>query len=104
MNNRVVRFAFYLIVLILIIKLVQSNPSRDDYNLWISKQFTNNTEYEFLQGIVNIVSEPILNASTVHTDYIICSVFETDLSSVGASKIKVIGVLGYFIPLSSNEY
>lgn len=101
--GKLIRFAFYGVLLFAIVKFVQDNPTREEYNDWMSSQVTGETQNVFIQGLVDIVSEPILNSSTTHTDYVVFSIFETDLSLLGLENMRVLGILGQFIPLSNNE-
>jgi hypothetical protein len=100
MGNRIFRYIVYAIILILFISLVAANPTRDEYNGWVAEQVMEGTQNVIIQGLVNLISEPILNTSTTHTDYIIFSIYETDLSLLGVENIKVIGIWNHFIPLS----
>jgi hypothetical protein len=101
--GKLIRFAIYGVIFFTIFKFVQENPSREEYNDWISGQVTGETQNLLIQSLVNIISEPVLNSSTTHTDYVLFSIYETDLSVIGMDKIKVIGILGQFIPLSNSS-
>jgi hypothetical protein len=99
MRNKLFRYVVYAFILILFISLIGANPTRDEYNRWVAEQITEGTQNVVIQGLVNLVSEPLLDSSTTHTDYIIFSVYETDLSLLGVENIKVIGIWNQFILL-----
>jgi hypothetical protein len=100
LRNWLFRYFVYALILIFFISLIGANPTREEYNHWVTEQVMDG-QNSIVQGIVNWVSEPILNATTTQTDYIIFSIYETDLSLLGIENIVVIGIWNQFIPISA---
>ncbi len=96
------KIAIYIVILLGLLKMYDSNPEKDDYIHWISEQATKETENILIKGIVSVIAEPVLDSATTQKDFLVFSIFETDLTGYGMEKIKVVGVLGQFLPISST--
>ena len=110
----VLALALVVIVLGLSIALVLSNPTMDDYLLFVegelakaidrSDQTHGSREQAMLKSIFRSHSHELMNTAvrphTVQRNWAVMSVYET---SIFESRILVLGIAGYFIPLKGID-
>jgi hypothetical protein len=83
--------------------LTKTNPPRADYVDWINHKATDKSSNILKKGIFSFAGKSIFDMGTTETDYFIFTIYKTDFSSVGMGKVKCIGVLDKFIPISSKK-
>ena len=110
----------YLLIALLCIGLNVTNPSKTDFiefaSTHIKKKYpdlnfkpeSNATDLEkIISGLGNTMITNFLNEGTTRKDYVVFSIYELDMKlardfGVETKNIKVLGVSGNFIPLTSE--
>lgn len=110
----VLQLGIVVLVLAMSIALVLSNPTMDDYLLFVERELGNamdrsdvghsTREQAMLKSIFRSHSHELMDTAvrphTVRHNWAVMSVYET---SVLDSRIVVLGVAGYFIPLKGID-
>lgn len=89
-----------IIAILILILLAVTNPSKDDFSTWLKEKMQSSSENVLTKGVVSLFGSTIIENSTTSTDYILFSVYDFKL---GGKKVKIIGILHNFIPVSSTE-
>ena len=108
----------YILIALLCIGLHSTNPSKTDFiefaSIQIKKKYpeldfkpeSSATSLEkLMSGFGNAMVSNYLTESTTQKDYLIFSIFEVDMKlardfGIKESNVKVLGVVGKFLPLS----
>ncbi|MBC6972775.1 hypothetical protein H9I32_10345 [Bacillus sp. Xin] len=86
-----------LIVLLIIAAI--TNPSKESFVSWITEKLKEQTN-GFAGFGIDLIGNKLISSATTTSNYVFFSVFDTYLSKT--ENIKVLGVFGNFIPLSSG--
>ncbi len=85
----------FLILAALAFCLAATNPDKDDFVSWTKGRLAGGSQ-DTLTRVGAALAAPTLGAMTEVRDYVVCSVFETD---VLGKKQTTLGILGTFIRL-----
>ena len=89
-----------LIVLLLIsILLVVTNPTRDDFYAWADKKARNESVSQLEGALARIIKTPMLRIATVRNDYVLFSIFTVKIDE---NKDVYIGILKQFIRIKNT--
>ena len=84
---------------VLAVVLFGTNPTQDEYVSWLKQQATNQAAGgEFGRALMSIFGGPIFNLSTTREDFLLFSIYQTDLGN--GAKINVLGLLHHFVPIN----
>ncbi|MFW5790130.1 MAG: DUF4359 domain-containing protein [Bacillota bacterium] len=99
------RTSQFLILLILIIMILMAvtNPGLDDYANWITEQSNGETSSQLENLISNFVGEPMIKRTTRRDNYIIFSVYETEIPDSDEERSRTIGIFGNFFVLNNSD-
>jgi hypothetical protein len=88
-----------LVIVVLIILMVVTNPNKDAYTHWSKEQLKNQSTFELVDLGIDYFAPTLIDSSTQVHDYIIFSIFETTFLD---NHHKTIGIFKNFIPLSQG--
>lgn len=92
----------YLAALIIVIVLISTNPSKEDFANWAvqidSKTHPNSKEVA-KKALLLPFAKLIIDSGTDRKNFLICSVYKNTVSN----KIEAIGILGNFIMIPENN-
>ena len=97
------RFASIIILVVVFFVLSSTNPGRAAYIDWINHKTMDESSNLLQKGILSVAGKSIFDAGTKKSDYYIFTIYETDFTDVGLGKVKSIGILNKFFPLSSTQ-
>lgn len=81
-----------------------TNPGIDDYINWVTDQNRQDASNRFEELLASFVGEPMIRTATSRDNYVIFSIFQTDMPDVnGGESSRTIGVFGNFFVLNSPE-
>ncbi len=93
-----------LLILVVMILMAVTNPGLDDYVNWVAEQSREDSSSQLERLITNFVGEPMIRSATNRDNYVIFSIYETEISDLnGDESSKTIGVFGNFFVLSSSD-
>lgn len=93
-----------LLVLIIMILMAVTNPGLDDYAAWVGDQSSEEATSQLEKLITNLVDEPMIRRTTSRDNYIIFSIYETEIPDLnGEESSKTIGVFGNFFVLNRTD-
>ena len=95
-KKRTIWFAAFMLFTLLIVIFAITNPSKGDYISWLKEEAISRSNNYLEQGMIEVLGAAVIEASTETRNYIVFSVFETNL---GNSTIIAIGVANNFIPI-----
>ncbi len=91
------------ILFLLLFLMVITNPGQADYNSWVNKNLADQMNYNS-EGVLGKALSPltdvVLNSVTDRHNYLIFSIYETNLGSTEITK--TLGVCKFFISLNSK--
>jgi hypothetical protein len=96
MNKKTQKTRSGFLLIILIVVMIVTNPSKDDFYDWASNQALENSETVIGGAITNLFVSPILKSVTVRKDYIVCSTYHVDLDD---DEIVYLGIFKQFIEI-----
>lgn len=82
------------IILILLVAAV-TNPSKEKYVTYVKETSIQQGKNIVEKGLYSLIVSPVMDLSTISHNYIIFSIFETDMGE--GNKYKVLGVFNKFI-------
>lgn len=91
---------FLIILILLAIILIITNPTKQDYVDWAKQQVVNNSNTGFEKAIVYLIGDNILNDVTTTKNFVIFSLFETNIDET--HNYITIGILKNFISLNNS--
>ncbi|WP_434579173.1 hypothetical protein [Thermoanaerobacterium thermosaccharolyticum] len=94
------RKTFLIILLLLTIILAVTNPTKQDYIDWAKQTVVNNSNSNFEKAFVDLIGGSILNDVTTTKNFVIFSLFETNID--GTQKYITVGILKNFILLNND--
>lgn len=93
-----------LFVLVIMVLMAVTNPGLDDYVNWVTAQARENASNRFEELMASFVGEPMIRAATTRNNYVIFSIYETDIPDLNDDESsKTIGVFGNFFVLNSAD-
>jgi hypothetical protein len=95
-EKRTVWFAALILFTLLLIILSITNPSKGDYISWLKEKAISRSDNYLEQGMIEVLGASVIDASTETSNFIVFSVFETN---IGNNTIIAIGVANNFIPI-----
>ncbi len=85
-------------VAVIVAVLFGTNPNQDEYVSWLKQQATSQTTGdEFGRALILIFGGPVFNLSTTRDDFLLFSIYKTDLGN--GAKIKALGLLHHFVQI-----
>lgn len=94
------RKTFLIILLFLTIILAVTNPTKQDYIDWAKQAVVNNSNSNFEKAFVDLIGGSILNDVTITKNFVIFSLFETNIDET--QKYITVGILKNFISLNDD--
>lgn len=88
-----------ILLIILIIVLVVTNPSKDDFYDWAQNQALDNSETVIGGAITNFFLSPLLKSVTVRRDYVLLSTYSIDIDG---NETIYLGVFKQFIQIKKD--
>ena len=82
---------------LMLLALVLTNPSKGEYVDWAQDAAYQQVSGGWAKGAVALFGGPVLKAATVRQNYVLFSLFQTDLG--GDNPKLVLGLFRTFIPL-----
>jgi hypothetical protein len=95
-EKRTIWFAALILFALLLIILAITNPSKGDYVSWLKEEAISRSDNSLEQGMIEVLGAAVIDASTETSNFVVFSVFETNL---GNNTIIAIGVANNFIPI-----
>lgn len=80
-----------------------TNPTQDEYVSWLKQQIikTDAGAHDALgNAMVSLFGGPLFNLSTTREDFLLFSIYTTDLGN--GAKIKALGILRHFVPMEGT--
>jgi hypothetical protein len=88
-----------LFVVLIIILMAVTNPSKNAYDEWAKSQLSSTTDNSLAKGVIELIGAPIIDQATTKSNYILFSLFQT---SYQGNTIKTIGLFNNFILISKS--
>jgi hypothetical protein len=85
-----------ILLIIIIISMIITNPSKDDFFEWINNQAIEASESSLESVLANMIVTPLLRSVTVRKDYILFSTYTIEFDE---NKTIYLGILKNFIKL-----
>ncbi|MBN2780926.1 MAG: hypothetical protein JXR21_03070 [Candidatus Marinimicrobia bacterium] len=85
-----------ILLIILVLLLVMSNPSKDDFFEWVNNQMLEQSETTLEGVLTNLLATPILKSATLRKDYVVCSLYIIELND---EKDTYLGILKRFVKI-----
>jgi hypothetical protein len=84
---------------VLAVVLFGTNPTQEEYVSWLKQQVINEHAGDgFGRALMSILGGPVLNWSTTREDFLLFSIYQTDLGN--GAKINVLGLVHHFLPIN----
>lgn len=81
--------------------LALTNPTQEDFVAWVKAKAYEKTDNPGARFLTDLLASPLVAATTQRSNWLILSVYDTQLSP-GKHK-KTIGILRSFIPLGRDK-
>lgn len=88
-----------LILIVLIVFMITSNPSKDDFYEWVNNEAIENSGSVVEGALTNLFVSPLLKSITVRKDYFF---FSTYTIEIDLDKTVYLGIFKRFIKISSD--
>jgi hypothetical protein len=88
------------IVIVLLYFLMATNPSRTEYVEWLNNKALDQSSNILEKGVISLVGKQVSDAMTTRKNYYFFSLYTTDYTDFGQSKITSIGIFNQFITIS----
>lgn len=85
-----------ILLIIIIISMIITNPSKDDFFEWINNQTIEASESSLESVLTNMIVTPLLRSVTVRKDYVLFSTYTIEFDE---DKTVFIGVFKQFIEI-----
>ena len=85
-----------ILLIIIIISMIITNPSKDDFFEWINNQAIEASESSLESVLTNMIVTPLLRSVTVRKDYILFSTYTIEFDE---DKTVFLGIFKNFIEL-----
>jgi len=82
-----------------LIILAATNPTQEDFVTWVKNQAYEQHKNPGMRFLTDLLASPLVAATTERSNYLICSLYDTELSP--DKHKKTLGILRSFIPLGS---
>lgn len=105
MKKQISAIIFTSILISLSFMALLTNPSKDDFSIWVKDQYMSQVKLEesgLAEVMMFIAGPQIVNNMTTSHDYVLFSTF--DISINDTDKIIVLGAFNNFITLSGSQY
>lgn len=90
-----------LTILALAVVMSVTKPSEEKYNSWVLEKVSDKPPSNPFKGLgLSLFGERLISEGTTMTDYGVVRLFQTEIMG---QRIKVVGVLGTFIPLGKPD-
>lgn len=90
-----------LTILALVVVMSISKPTEKKYNSWVLEKVSDKAPSNPYIGLgLSLFGERLISEGTTMTDYGVVRLFQTEIMG---QRIKVVGVLGIFIPLGKPD-
>jgi hypothetical protein len=93
-----------LLLTVIAVGMLATNPTSEEYISWLKEQVQNSRgamSDPLAKGLFALLGGPIIAASTSRANYLLFSVFNTQLDA--NHRIEVVGVVKNFVPLGSQS-
>ena len=88
-----------ILLIIIIISMIITNPSKDDFFEWINNQTIEASESSLEGVLANLIVTPLLRAATVRKDYVL---FSTYTIGFDENETVYLGIFKQFIEIKSD--
>ncbi|MCD6446546.1 MAG: hypothetical protein J7L40_00090 [Candidatus Marinimicrobia bacterium] len=85
-----------ILLIIIIISMIITNPSKDDFFEWINNQAIEASESSLESVLTNMIVTPLLRSVTVRKDYVLFSTYTIEFDE---DKTAFLGIFKNFIEL-----
>ena len=86
---------------VLVLVLALTNPTQEDFVGWVKKQAYEQHQNPGARFLADLLASPLVAATTERSNYLICSIYDTQLSP--DKHKKTLGIMRSFIPLGSSS-
>lgn len=88
-----------IILIVLIVALIVTNPTKEDFFEWIETQAIESSESTIGGALTNLFVSPLLKSITVRKDYFFCSTYTIEIDD---NKTVYLGIFRRFIEINSD--
>jgi hypothetical protein len=99
-NQSMLRRQPRILLIVLIVALIVTNPTKEDFFEWIETQAIESSESTFGGALTNLFVSPLLKSITVRKDYFFCSTYTIEIDD---DRTVYLGIFRRFIELKNNN-
>lgn len=94
------RYKWWVVLVLVLALLAISNPSKSEYTTWVLEQTKKETGEQYSQEFIESVGGPMISAVTTRSNYLLFSIYTTDIEG---EKASTLGVFNCFFILSGDK-
>lgn len=94
------KIIFAAALIILLIFAAQTNPSKKAFVSWAKQELIKKSKNKYLDLGIDLFGDKVISKVTTTNDYTFFSIYEVKYLD---NKIRVIGIMNHFIPISKEK-